>query len=96
MLKAVTIESVRKTKITARQILLRQHKAIYEQELAANRKAKAGWFYDPQEKAPYRYWTGSRWSDFVSSELRHDHPEIAPEPVKQSLWGRLKRLTGRE
>ena len=87
----------RRTKITARQSLLHQHKAIYDQEIAAEpRRAKAGWFYDPEKEATYRYWTGSRWSDLVSSELRHDHPPIAPEPEELSLWSKLKRATGRE
>lgn len=82
-------------KITARQSLLHQHKQIYEQETAFKR-AKAGWFYDPDNQATYRYWTGSRWSEHVSAELRFDHPPVADPEPKPTLWRRLKALTGRE
>lgn len=29
----------------------------------------AGWFYDPQKLAPYRYWNGSKWTDETRDEL---------------------------
>ncbi len=86
---------MRKTKITGKQIHGLRFKEIYEQELAANRRAKAGWFYDPEKEAKYRYWTGSKWSDHLSATLRHDHP-VVEEETTESLWTKLKRATGRD
>ena len=40
----------------------------------------AGWYNDPSSRFTYRYWTGSQWSEQVSSEGR-----TASDPVDASF-----------
>ena len=40
----------------------------------------AGWYNDPSHRFTYRYWTGSQWSEQVSSEGR-----TASDPVDASF-----------
>lgn len=86
----------RRVKMTALQSVMHQHKQIYDQEVAAQRSARAGWFYDPQKQSTYRYWTGSRWTEHTSDELRFDHPPVEDPPAKPTIWRKLKALLGRE
>lgn len=42
---------------------LRRVQPQIDDALAHMRNAGAGWYYDPDDEAIYRYWDGSSWTD---------------------------------
>ena len=36
--------------------------------------ARAGWYRDPQRAAPYRFWSGSEWTEHTGSDVTADPP----------------------
>jgi len=64
----------RRAKIKGFDLIFHRHKKIYADEVAARGTAPAGWFRDKRGEAAYRYWDGSRWTEFTADEIRFDDP----------------------
>lgn len=65
---------MRRKKIRGFDLIFHRHKKIFDEESAARRQARAGWFADKRGEAGYRFWDGARWTDFTDDELRFDDP----------------------
>ena len=60
-MEAIVYYLVRKNRVTA----VRRSKG---------KKARAGWYYDPQKQARYRRWDGERWTDETAARLPRSNP----------------------